>query len=347
MRRRYRGCPAGRVPATPRRGYPRPGLAAARAVAHTRVVSDPGPLGAFLASRRAQLQPADVGLPTYGERRRVPGLRREEVAQLAGVGFSYYSRLEQGQSVNASPEVLDAIARALRFTDTDRRHLHALARPPRQATARPRSTPERMTPETLHLLAAMGDAPALVLGRRGDVLAWNRCGHALFAGHLPFDAPGRDEQRPNMTSLVFLDPHLRELYADWPAKARAVVGNLRLLVGDDPQDPALRSLVGTLSIESPEFARLWADHRVRDCDVAAYTMRHPLIGELTVTQQTLPVPLAPGQRLVVATAPAGSDAAVSLALLAHLLSTGDGRPATPQGQPGPVRSSVSAWRRRS
>ncbi|MFI5908436.1 helix-turn-helix domain-containing protein [Dactylosporangium sp. NPDC051541] len=289
-------------------------------------MDDPGPLGTFLASRRAQLQPPDVGLLTYGERRRVPGLRREEVAQLAGVGFSYYSRLEQGQSLNASPEVLDAIARALRLTETERRHLHALARPPRPAPARTRDTPERVTEETRHLLAAMGDAPALVLGRRTDVLAWNRCGHALFAGHLPFAAPDRAAGRPNMTGLVFLDPHLRDLYADWPAKARAVVGNLRLLVGRDPQDPALRRLVGTLSIESAEFARLWADHRVRDCDVAGYSMRHPLVGELTVTQQALPVPLAPGQRLVVATAPAGSDAAVSLSLLAHLVSAPPERP---------------------
>ncbi|MEU7872472.1 helix-turn-helix transcriptional regulator [Dactylosporangium sp. NPDC049140] len=290
-------------------------------------MSDPGPLGAFLASRRAQLRPSDVGLVDYSERRRVPGLRREEVAQLAGVGFSYYSRLEQGQSLNASPDVLDAIARALRFTDVERRHLHTLARSPRRGPARVRSAPERMAQETVHLLAAMGDAPALVLGRRNDVLAWNRCGHALFAGHLPLEAPRRADTRPNMARLVFGDPHVRDLYADWPAKARAVVGNLRLLVGDDPEDPALRELVGALSIESAQFAQLWADHRVRDCDIAEYTMRHPLVGELTVTQQTLAVPLAPGQRLVVATAATGSDAAVSLALLAHLVSAAPGGPA--------------------
>ncbi|WP_426512904.1 helix-turn-helix domain-containing protein [Dactylosporangium sp. McL0621] len=297
-------------------------------------MSDPGPLGAFLASRRAQLQPPDVGLLTYGERRRVPGLRREEVAQLAGVGFSYYSRLEQGQSLNASPEVLDAIARALYLTETERRHLHALARPPRPAPAPSRGAPERVTEETLHLLAAIGDAPALVLGRRNDVLAWNRCGHAFFAGHLPVEAPGHAGSRPNMTSLVFLDQHLRDLYVDWPTKARAVVGNLRLLIGQDPQDPALRNLVGTLSIESAEFAQLWADHRVRDCDIADYTMRHPLVGELTVTQQTLPVPLAPGQRLVVATAAIGSDAAVSLSLLAHLVSNPPERPVAPDKMAG-------------
>nr|BFE59434.1 helix-turn-helix transcriptional regulator [Dactylosporangium thailandense] len=301
-------------------------MAAGGTVRHTRDVRDPGPLGAFLASRRAQVQPADVGLPTYGERRRVPGLRREEVAQLAGVGFSYYSRLEQGQSLNASPEVLDAIARALRFTDVERRHLHTLGRPPRREAPRGRTAPERIAPETLHLLAAMGSAPALVLGRRNDVLAWNPCGHALFAGHLPVEAPDRADTRPNMTRLVFLDPLMRDLYADWPAKARAVVGNLRLLVGSDPHDPALHELVGALSIESAEFAQLWADHRVRDCDIASYTMRHPHVGPLTVTQQSLPVPLAPSQRLIVATAPTGSDAAVSLTLLAHLVSTEPGAP---------------------
>src|SRR5207248_1974105 len=162
--------------------------------------------------------------PTYGERRRVTGLRREEVAQLSGVGFSYYSRLEQGQSRGASPEVLDAIARALRLDDAERRHLHTLAAKPARTTRR-RLAQERVTGETLQLLAALGETPALVLGRRSDVLAWNAMGHALFAGHLPFDSPSTPATQPNMTRLVFRDAHVRELYVDWAAKARAVVGN--------------------------------------------------------------------------------------------------------------------------
>lgn len=310
-------------------------------VSHTANVTDPGPLGAFLAARRAQLRPEAVGLATYGERRRVSGLRREEVAQLSGVGFSYYSRLEQGQSRGASPEVLDAIARALQLNDAERRHLHALATT-RTRTPRQRVAPERVSDETLQLLAGLGETPALVLGRRSDVLAWNACGHALFAGHLPFESPRKEATRPNMTRLVFRDPHVRDLYVDWPGKARAVVGHLRQLVGAHPEDPDLQRLVGELSIESPEFAALWADHRVRDCDVATYAMHHPLVGLLTVAQQTLPVPLAPGQRLVVATAAAGSDSAMGLSLLAHVTdgapsrvsSSASPRPADNAGHPG-------------
>ena len=177
---------------------------------------------------------------------------------------------------------------------------------------------ERVAPETEQLLTAVGDTPALVLGRRSDVLAWNRTGHALFAAHVPVDAPrGPASDRPNMTRMVFLDAHTRDLYRDWPTKARAVVGQLRLQVGRHPDDPLLAQLVGGLSIQSPEFAALWADHRVRDCDIAEFTMRHPLVGELTVVQQTLTVPLAPDQRLVLATAGADTSSSVALRLLAQ------------------------------
>src|SRR5947199_7262687 len=143
-------------------------------------------LGLFLQTRRAQLQPADVGLPTFDEDRRVPGLRREELAQLAGVSQSYYTRLEQGLSSNASAEVLDAIARALRLDETERRHLHDLAGAARggdKGRVR-RPAPERVSETTKRLVDAFGDTPVVVLGRRSDVLAWNRTGHALFAGHL-------------------------------------------------------------------------------------------------------------------------------------------------------------------
>ncbi len=302
---------------TPSGAYPRKGQDRHRQVGHTRRVSGRGALGAFLTVRRAQLSPEDVGLPRYGERRRVPGLRREEVAQLAGVGMSYYTRLEQGQSRGASPQVLDAIARALGLDAAEHEHLRALAAPPRRQPARRRPAPERVTPETAQLLTALGDAPAIVLGRRSDVLAWNTAGHALYAGHVPQDAPRDPGTRPNMARMVFLDPHTRDLYCDWGTKARAVVGHLRLLVGRHPDDPLLAGLVGELAIRDADFAALWADHRVRDCDVAFHAMRHPLVGELTVAQQTLPVPLDADQRLVVATAGAGTPAADSLALLAR------------------------------
>lgn len=274
-------------------------------------------LGAFLQARRSQLRPDDVGLPTYGERRRVPGLRREELALLAGVSASYYTRLEQGQSPSASAEVLDALARALRLEESERRHLHALAQADRRRPRPRRPAPERVTDATGQLLDVLADVPAIVLGRRTDVLAWNRLGHALFAGHLDFAAPQTPAERPNMARLVFLDGHTRELYADWPAKARAVVGNLRLVAGQYPDDAALYALVGELSAKSAEFAALWADHRVKACSVAAYEMRHPLVGAFTVLQQTLSS--GPGPAVVVATTEPGSPSRAALALLGQAI----------------------------
>ncbi|MEU8648067.1 helix-turn-helix transcriptional regulator [Streptomyces sp. NPDC048674] len=282
-------------------------------------------LGDFLRTRRAQLRPEDVGVPTYGERRRVPGLRREELALLAGVSVSYYTRLEQGQSQSASPEVLDAIARALRLDESEVRHLRHLARADRRRP-RGRSAPERVTEAMRQLLDALGDVPAIVLGRRSDVLAWNRPGHALFAGHLAPRAPESAAGRPNMARLVFLDAHTRGLYADWPDKARAVVGNLRLVAGRHPDDGALHALVGELSAKSPEFASMWADHRVRACSVAAYAMRHPLVGALTVTQQTLGD--GPGPGIVVATTASGSSSRAALTLLAQAVRSAP--PAVPE-----------------
>jgi transcriptional regulator with XRE-family HTH domain len=270
-------------------------------------------LGDFLQTRRSQLRPEDVGVPTYGEQRRVPGLRREELARLAGVSVSYYTRLEQGHSPSASPEVLDALATALLLDEAERQYLHTLARPAKQVRRARRPAPERVPEATGQLLDALADLPALVLGRRTDVLAWNRLGHALFAGHLDFDAVDQAARRPNMARLVFLDPHTRELYADWPSKAKAVVGNLRLMVGQHPDDAALHELVGQLSARSTDFASMWADHRVKACATAVYEMRHPLVGSLVVTQQTLTNGLGPS--IVVATAPPDSSSHITLTLL--------------------------------
>jgi len=277
-------------------------------------------LGRFLTSRRAQLQPADVGLRPYDDRRRVPGLRREELAQLAGVSQAYYTRLEQGISQGASPEVLDAIARALRLNETEREHLNDLAAVGRRRAARRarRSGPENLTAATGQLIAAFGRTPVVVLGRRSDVLGWNRTGHALFAEHLDPASPEHPEQRPNTARLVFRDAHTRELYGeDWPRKARDSVGRLRLAAGRHPDDPALASLIGELAMHSDEFAALWAEHRVRAWDIADYRMRHPAVGVLEVTQQAIAVPAARGQRLVAVTAEEGSPSRAALALLAH------------------------------
>jgi transcriptional regulator with XRE-family HTH domain len=286
-------------------------------------------LGRFLRTRRAQLVPADVGLPEFGERRRVPGLRRDELAQLAGVSESYYTRLEQGGSLNASPEVLDAIARALRLDELERLHLHDLAGAGRKGGGRTRTrrpAPERLTDTTRQLIEAFGDTPVIVLGRRSDVLAWNRTGHALFAGHLDPEEPEHPARRPNTARLVFLDAHTRELYADWPRKARDAVGRLRLAVGRHPDDPLLAALIGELAMKSPEFTALWSEHRVRAWDVAHYRMHHPLVGAMDVTQQAMAVPDGDGgQRLVAVTAQAGSASHAALTLLAQATAPQDGR----------------------
>ncbi|MER6558192.1 helix-turn-helix transcriptional regulator [Streptomyces sp. NPDC001027] len=289
-------------------------------------------LGDFLQARRSRLRPEDVGVPTYGERRRVPGLRREELALLAGVSASYYTRLEQGQSLNASPEVLDAIAGALRLDESERLHLHTLARSPEHRSRGRRPAPERVSEATGQLLDALADVPAIVIGRRSDVLAWNRPGHALFAGHLDPSAVDRPSERPNMARLVFLDAHTHDLYTDWPSKARAVVGRLRLVAGQYPDDAALHALIGELSAKSTDFASMWADHRVKDCTVAVYGMRHPLVGELTVTQQTLSH--GPGPSTLVATTEAGSPSHTALALLTQ--ATPARTPAAPAPDPTPA-----------
>lgn len=297
-------------------------------------MSSPGPLGEALQAWRARISPDDVGLPTYGERRRVRGLRREELALLAGVSSSYYTRLEQGHSKNASAEVLEAIANALGLDAAERQHLSALAAGTRRRRVPKRPPVENLDPALADLLAMLGDVPGVVLGRRNDILGWNPLGHALLAGHLDLQEP----TRPNMAQLIFLDPHTRELYADWPAKCRAVVGNLRIVAGQHPDDPLLASLVGNLSMSSPEFARLWGDHRVQPCATAAYHLRHPLVGSLTVTQQSLRAMQAPDQILVTCTAEPGSASAEALSLLAHLVrSQADFTPAQPSSAPRPQR----------
>ncbi|OPF83233.1 transcriptional regulator [Streptomyces antioxidans] len=291
-------------------------------------------LGAFLRTRRARLRPEDVGLPDYGSRRRVPGLRREELAQLAGISVGYYTRLEQGQSPNASDAVLDAIARVLRLDEAERSHLHSLARHRQKARRRPR--PEQLRPGIRLMLTAFGDVPALVIGRRGDVLAWNRTAHALLAGHLPPEAPERPPQRPNVARLVFLDPHTRELYADWRGKARDTVADLRMTAARYPDDPELAELIGELTLKSPEFASLWAAHPVRVCIPPTRVFHHPVVGVMTLHNELMELSHDPGQRMAVFTADTGSPSAAALRLLADLGA------APPSGGRGAESSHVAA-----
>ncbi|MEV8413904.1 helix-turn-helix transcriptional regulator [Streptomyces niveus] len=273
-------------------------------------------LGAFLRSRRALLRPEDAGLPAYGSsRRRVPGLRREELAQLAGVSAGYYTRLEQGQSPNASDSVLDAVARVLRLDDDERAHLYSLARPRPKAPHR-EAEPERVRPGVRNMIRSFADVPALVLGRFGDVLDWNRAAHALLAGHLDIGSPDRPGDRPNIARLVFLDPRTRELYGagdgGWARKARATVADLRLIAGRFPDDPGLTRLVGELTAASAEFAELWAAHAVGDCGTDTRTYHHPKAGTMTLMVEFMALPNDEGQRVAVYGAEPGSASEAAL-----------------------------------
>jgi transcriptional regulator with XRE-family HTH domain len=271
-------------------------------------------LGEFLRSRRDRLTPEEVGVRSYG-RRRVSGLRREELAQLAGVSVTYLTRLEQGHSLNASDAVIDALARALQLDPDERTHLFALAHPAPAKRPRP-SKPEVPKSGAVQLLHAMGDVPALLLGRFNDILAWNRPGHLLLAGHLDYDAPNRSAERPNHIRMLFLDEHTRELYADWRDEAASAVASLRYVAAQFPDDRRLAALVGELSLNSPEFASLWAGHAVKLCTSGSKRLRHPEVGELTVGYEVLHLPEGNGQRILTHTAEPGSASHSALRLLA-------------------------------
>ncbi|MDN5727375.1 MAG: helix-turn-helix transcriptional regulator [Propionibacteriales bacterium] len=272
-------------------------------------------LGAFLRSRRSALSPVTLGLPSYGQRR-VQGLRREELALLAGVSTAYYTRLEQGASLTASESVLDSLASALGLDEDERAHLKTLARP--TPNAKPATTrPERATPELRQLVSAMMGTPALLLGRFQDVLDWNPEAHRLFAGHLDVDAPRNRRTRPNMVRMLFLDPEGRALYRDWQQQAAYSVSALRFAAGEFPNDGALRELVGELSTVSQEFAELWAKRTVRRCAGGSKQFRHPEFGDFDLDFESLDVPRQPGQRLLLLSAKPGTADEAALLLLAH------------------------------
>jgi transcriptional regulator with XRE-family HTH domain len=272
-----------------------------------------GELGEFLRTRRADLTPEDAGITSYGARR-VPGLRREELAQLAGVSATYYTRLEQGQSTNASEAVIDAIARALNLNDDERAHLHDLARPARVPRRRP-TRPDHARPGTIRLLNAMDDIPAVAMGKRNEVLAWNPLGHLLLAGHLDFDAPQRPMDRPNLTRMLFLDPHTRDLYRNWREEASKAVASMRFVTAQFRDDRELAELIGEISMKSPEFASLWAKHPVQKCMSGVKQFHHPEVGDFDLGFEVLHLPDANGRRIMTHTAEPGSPAETALALL--------------------------------
>lgn len=270
-------------------------------------------LGEFLRSRRDRITPDEAGVRSYG-RRRVPGLRREELAQLAGVSVTYLTRLEQGQSQNASDAIIDALARALQLDADEHVHLHALARSASPKRLQP-SRPETAKPGAERLLHSMGDVPAVLLGRFNDILAWNRAGHLLLAGHLDRDAPSRGEDRPNQLRMLFLDEHTRDLYADWTEEAALAVASLRYVAAQFADDRRLAELVGELSVRSPDFARLWAGHDVRLCTSGVKRFRHPEVGELELGYEVLHLPEGNGQRILTHVAQPDSSSFAALRLL--------------------------------
>jgi transcriptional regulator with XRE-family HTH domain len=283
-------------------------------------VRDHSELSDFLRRRRAALTPQEIGLPQLAERRRVQGLRREEVTMAAGVSLTHYTRLEQGRAQHVSDAVLDAIARTLRLTPDEHTHLMDLARPETTTPRRPRTTrPSSVDHGLRQLIDTFTDTPALVLDHRNDILAWNPMGHLLLAMHLDFDAPAVASRRPNLTRMLFLDERVRDLYPHWHDEAELAVASLRLVAGRHRNDRQLAELIGDLMINSEEFADRWARHPVRTCVAGVKELDHPLAGPMTLSFQSLLVPTDSGQRMIAYSAEAGSTSEAALRLLAATL----------------------------
>ncbi|MER6243419.1 helix-turn-helix domain-containing protein [Streptomyces griseorubiginosus] len=266
-------------------------------------------LSEFLRTRRARLKPEDVGLPEFGRHRRVPGLRREELAQLAGVSVAYYTRLEQGNGRNVSAEVLNAIARALRLSDAESAHLTHLARP-KQHKKKAGARIEQVRGPLRQLLDSI-EVPAYVSGRRSDILAWNRMAAAVFGDWSELQVEER-----NWARLVFLKPEYRELFVDWDQKAYDMVSYLRMDAGCHADDPLLSTLVGELSLKSEEFRRLWATHDVKEKTYGVKRLRHPLVGDLALHFESFRLSDGTDQALITYHAEPGSPSAEALRLLA-------------------------------
>jgi transcriptional regulator with XRE-family HTH domain len=270
----------------------------------------------FLTSRRAKLKAADVGLPDYGQRR-VPGLRREEVAVLAGVSVPYYTRLERGDLSGASDSVLEALARALQLDEAERAHLIDLARaaqpmsrPPRRRTSKP-----RIRPSVQQLLDAMTGAGAHIGNSPLDILGANALGRALFLEM--FDG----QERPNAARFVFLDPRAHDFYLDWDRIARDVVATLRSAAGRNPYDRELTDLVGELSTRSEPFRQHWAKHDVRFHVSGVKHFRHSQVGDLELNYERLDVAFDDGLTIFTYTADPGTRSAEALSLLGSLAAT--------------------------
>jgi transcriptional regulator with XRE-family HTH domain len=264
------------------------------------------PIGEYLRARRELVHPEEVGLPSPDGRRRVPGLRRGEVALLAGVSTDYYVRLEQGRDQHPSEQVLQALARALQLDDDATAHLRRLATPP----SRPRrmsSRPEQVPAGIMQLIESWNETPALVENRYTDVLAANSLATALA----PYFTVGT-----NLLLATFLDPRVRDMFKDWDGITEDAVAALRTFVGPDVDDPRLNEIVGELSVRSEHFRTLWARHDARPKRSGTTRIDHPQIGPLELSYEKLPIPDTDRQTLFIYHAEPGSPSAQGLALLA-------------------------------
>lgn len=285
----------------------------------------------FLSSRRDRITPDQAGLPAWGGNRRVPGLRREEVALLAGVSVDYYTRLERGDLSGASDTVLDSLARALQLDEAETAHLYDLAR---TANASPvarkaRKKTDAVRPSIQRILDAMTEAPAIIRNNYFDYVAANALARALYS-------PVFAEPAPNSARFAFLNPAARDFYPEWDKNTQELVAAMRTEAGRNPYDKRLTDLVGELSTRSERFRMLWAAHNVRFHRSGIKTLHHPVVGDLTLTYEAFELPADPGLTLSTYTAEPGTPSADALTMLASWAATAELSPpraaaVTPEG----------------
>jgi transcriptional regulator with XRE-family HTH domain len=275
----------------------------------------------FLSSRRAKISPAQAKLPAYGGNRRVAGLRREEVAMLAGVSVDYYTKLERGNFGSVSEGVLHALAGALQLDEAEREHLFHLATS--TATIRPgrrRAAPQTVRHAVQRVVDGLTDAPAFVRNNRRDLLAANTMGRALYSEVF---ADADDDGIVNTVRYLFFNPGARSFFRDWDKAAADIVANLRTEVGRDPHDRPLQDLIGELSTRSQEFSSLWAAHDVRYHDTGVKALHHRVVGDLELTFEVMDLPADVGQSLIVYGAEPGSTTEEALRLLSIWTATNE------------------------